>query len=419
MDLTPQPPLPQERGSQTREPDRSTGEGEHPARTVAEFFAGIGLIRAGLEQVGWSVQFANDIDESKFAMYRARFPDADWHYVVGDIHRLDVSLLPPVTLFTASFPCTDLSLAGGRRGVYHVESGAVWGFFRVIEGLSPSRRPPLVLLENVPAFLTSNKGADFGEVMLALNRLGYSVDTFMLDAVRFVPQSRQRLFVVGVRDGLLPAVHPDNSVAEVSDTRPPALVAYIRSRPNIRWRIRPLPPLPAHGPQLTDILEDLAHDDPRWWSDERAAYLLSQMSPRHRQIADTMIAQQSWSYGTAFRRMRHDKATGVTKSMAELRVDGLAGCLRTPKGGSAKQILFKAGFSEYQVRLLTPREAARLMGADDYPLPDSLDQALFGFGDAVVVPVVAWIARNYLNPVVDELGLPPLTRRAPVLSGLV
>jgi DNA (cytosine-5)-methyltransferase 1 len=89
--------------------------------------------------------------------------------------------------------------------------------------------------------------------------------------------------------------------------------------------------------------------------------------------------------------------------MAELRTDGIAGCLRTPRGGSGRQILFKAGKGEYFVRLLTPRECARLMGADDYRISGSLNQALFGFGDAVCVPVIEWIAGNYLNPVINEL----------------
>ena len=91
--------------------------------------------------------------------------------------------------------------------------------------------------------------------------------------------------------------------------------------------------------------------------------------------------------------------------MAELRTDGIAGCLRTPKGGSGRQILFKAGYGEYTARLLTPRECARLMGADEYKMSVPLNQALFGFGDAVCVPVVSWIAEHYLNPVVDELEL--------------
>ena len=85
--------------------------------------------------------------------------------------------------------------------------------------------------------------------------------------------------------------------------------------------------------------------------------------------------------------------------MAELRTDGIAGCLRTPRGGSGRQILFAAGNGRFSVRLLTPRECARLMGVDDFTIKASLNQALFGFGDAVCVPVVEWIAKNYLNPV--------------------
>ncbi len=180
--------------------------------------------------------------------------------------------------------------------------------------------------------------------------------------------------------------------------RPRALAEYMLAHQDtIRWRVRPLPPMPASGGTLTDILEDLPPDHPMWWSAERATYLLSQMSPAHRAVADQMIAGEEWSYGTVFRRMR------AGRSMAELRTDGIAGCLRTPKGGSAKQILFKAGRGEYHARLLTPREAARLMGADDYTLPDSLDAAYFGFGDAVCVPVIEWIATHYLNPLVNEL----------------
>lgn len=89
--------------------------------------------------------------------------------------------------------------------------------------------------------------------------------------------------------------------------------------------------------------------------------------------------------------------------MAELRTDGVAGCLRTPRGGSGRQILVKAGKGKFFARLVSPREAARLMGADDFKLNVPLNQALFGFGDAVCVPVIEWIAKHYLNPVVSEL----------------
>ena len=89
--------------------------------------------------------------------------------------------------------------------------------------------------------------------------------------------------------------------------------------------------------------------------------------------------------------------------MAEIRFDGIAGCLRTPKGGSARQILLQVGKGEVNVRLLTPRECARLMGAEDFNLSGTANEALFGFGDAVCVPVVTWIAENYLNPELSKI----------------
>jgi DNA (cytosine-5)-methyltransferase 1 len=368
-----------------------------PQRTVAEFFAGIGLMRLGLERQGWHVSFANDIDARKEAMYAAHFRDAEPHFVLGDVHALSAETTPDVTLATASFPCTDLSLAGARGGIHVRESSAFWGFTHALEEMG-ERRPPLVLLENVTGFLTSHRGADFRVAMQELNRLGYSVDAFILDAARFVPQSRQRLFVIGVQDALYEDSTPLPPDPLVSDVRPRALAKYIVAHlDTIGWRVRPLPPMPTSDVTLAEILEDLPLEHPMWWSAERATYLLSQMSPAHRATAERMIAGEEWSYGTVFRRMR------ARRSMAELRTDGIAGCLRTPKGGSAKQILFKAGHSEYHARLLTPREAARLMGAGAYTLPNSLDSAYFGFGDAVCVPAIEWIATHYLNPLVNEL----------------
>jgi DNA (cytosine-5)-methyltransferase 1 len=166
--------------------------------------------------------------------------------------------------------------------------------------------------------------------------------------------------------------------------------------PDINWRIRQLPSLPNLKPRLSDILQDLSPNSKMWWSRERAEYLLNQMSPKHRAQAEEMIRGSRVSYGTVFRRVRNDK------SMAELRTDGIAGCLRTPRGGSGRQILFAAGKGNFMVRLLSPRECARLMGADDFIIRTTINQALFGFGDAVCVPVIEWIGRNYLNRVWEE-----------------
>lgn len=376
-------------------------------RTVAEFFAGIGLMRLGLERAGWQTVFANDIDAEKEEMYRANFADAAQHFLLGDIHDLPASEVPTVALATASFPCNDLSLAGSRDGLQGKNSSAFWGLIEVLRGLR-NRRPPLVLIENVAGFLTSHEGRDFEDAMLALNDLGYAVDPFILDAAWFVPQSRQRLFVVGVKTKTTDAEVVEERFFE-SRVRPPALADFIFGHPDIDWKIRRLPDPPVGCKKLDDILDNLPDNAPEWWSKQRADYLLNQMSPRHRAIADQMIRGTRWSYGTVFRRIRN------AKSMAELRTDGLAGCLRTPRGGSGRQILFKGGKGRYYARLLTPRECARLMGADDFKIDVTLNQALFGFGDAVCVPAVEWIAINYLTPVWDELFAPAPTPRVPGL----
>lgn len=353
---------------------------------AAEFFAGIGLVRLALERQGWDVVFANDIDPAKAEMYRHNWPNDD-HLIVGDIHELNAADLPDCELFTASFPCNDLSIAGKWEGLNGKESSAFWGLIRLLRDLG-DRRPRLVLLENVVGFLMSHGGRDFETALQALNELGYAVDAVILNAVRWTPQSRARLFVIASKE------NGDDfpSLAFTSDARPEPLCQFINSHPDINRSLRPLPPLPKPRTKLADIVEDLPDDDSHWWNEERTEYFMNQLSERHRALADEMIYSTSVGYATAFRRVRKER------SMAELRTDGIAGCLRTPRGGSGRQILFKAGNGNRQVRLLTARECARLQGVpEEYVINVPLNQALFGFGDAVCVPVVEWIIANCLN----------------------
>jgi DNA (cytosine-5)-methyltransferase 1 len=379
-------------------------------KTVAEFFAGIGLMRIGLENAGWHIAFANDIDHDKWQMYKDHFGETG-EFIVEDIHKIKSSQVPTVSLATASFPCNDLSLAGARHGLAGVQSSAFWGFIDILKSMKRERRlPPLVLLENVTGFLTSHDGQDFEDALIALNDLGYAVDAFIIDAARFVPQSRQRLFVIGIKTRESYALNETPGFYE-SEVRPPALASFILMHPDIDWRIRDLSPLPKCSKRLADILEDLPLNHQMWWSRQRCDYMLNQMSPKHRAQADAMIRGDTMRYGTVFRRVRNGK------SMAELRTDGIAGCLRTPRGGSGRQILLAAGKGRFAVRLLTPRECARLMGAEDFVLKVSLNQALFGFGDAVCVPVIEWIGHNYLTPIWSEEyadGAPPRLTEAGV-----
>ena len=322
-------------------------------------------------------------------MYKANFPSED--YSREDIHDLKGADIPSALLATACFPCTDLSLAGERRGLRGSQSGAFWGFTRLLDEMG-KRKPPLVVIENVPGFLTAHNGQDFRSAVAELNQLGYRCDPIFVDAVHFVPQSRCRLFLIAALDRLriLPPLS-DAVLFEESLLRPPKLAAAINGNRDFLWSLQALPRPPSLTASLRDVIENLPDSHEHWWSQERIDYLLAQMKPEHKRAVDILARGRAFDYATVYRRMRYKR------SMAEVRVDGISGCLRTPRGGSSRQILLKLGRNTIKVRHMTAREYARLQGVDDtYEIDVSLNQGLFGFGDAVCVPVIRWIAVNSL-----------------------
>ena len=358
---------------------------------AAEFFAGIGLVRIGLEAAGFAVRWANDYDADKREMYARHFRDrkGTHTFVQGDVAAVTGGDLPDdLSLAWASFPCTDLSLAGWRRGLQGTQSSTFWHFTRVLDELGP-RRPPVVALENVVGLATSHGGDDLAAAIGELNRLGYSVDVLTLDARRFVPQSRPRLFLVGAvepppdepgQDG---ALRPDWLQAPFGD---PLLTTHRAALPE--------PPAPLTA-GLARTVQRIPAGDPRWWDAKATQAFLGSLSPVQAGRLDALRRGRAASYRTAYRRTRQ----GVP--VWEIRPDDVAGCLRTARGGSSKQALVKAGRGEVRVRWMTPREYARLMGAGDYRLGGlRRNQALYGFGDAVCVPAVAWLAEHYLMPLV-------------------
>lgn len=370
-----------------------------PEKTAADFFAGIGLVGAGLRRSGWRVEYAVDYDDDKRKMYEAHFGKG--HYHVKDVGDVSAEEVPDVTLIHASFPCTDTSLAGGRAGIDNGESASFWKFVRVLEELG-KRRPPLVMLENVEGLLTSNDNQDIKAVLEALCDLGYAVDLMLIDASHFVPQSRVRLFIVGARrDEKQDALEQEMILQRSGDIRPSKIRNVMKENADLNWYIREVPDFPKRRATVADIVDESAE----WWKRDRTDYLFSQMFERHKEKVRRMMEKDEWSYGTVFRRTR--KREGKRQSTAELRTDGIAGCLRTPKGGSARQILFRAGRGRYDARLLNGRECARLMGVPDYKIKEDLrlNQVLWGFGDAVCASVTEWLAEHYLNPTLEEMTL--------------
>lgn len=360
---------------------------------VLEFFAGIGLARLGLEKAGFHVAWSNDFEADKKTMYDGHFKDAergnDHKFVLGDVGAIQAADLPVgAAVAWASSPCTDLSLAGGRAGLAGTASGTFWHFIRLLRELGESR-PEAVVLENVTGLATSHGGDDITAAIKAFNILGYSVDVLAIDARRFVPQSRPRLFLVGAQNP------PDFEEAAASDLRPEWL-QWIYSDPALRTHRADLPSLPKlllEG--LGEYIEDIPLGDERWWDRKRTALFEGSLSPTQRDRVNVMKRSGSIKYRTAYRRTRNGVAVW------EVRPDDVSGCLRTARGGSSKQAVVRMGNGRLQVRWMTPREYANLMGAGEYDLSLARsNQALFGFGDAVAVPAVDWLARNYLLPLV-------------------
>ena len=156
----------------------------------------------------------------------------------------------------------------------------------------------------------------------------------------------------------------------------------------------PQAPVPRNS-DLTSLLEP-DHAVP-WRKPEQTRALLSQMNPSHRAHVDAAVRSGERRIGAVFRRIRVENGRRVQR--AEVRFDGLAGCLRTPRGGSSRQLLLVIEGGRARSRWISGREGARLMGlTDDYILPQAATSALHVIGDGVAAPVVRFLAEQLLEP---------------------
>jgi DNA (cytosine-5)-methyltransferase 1 len=357
-----------------------------------EFFAGGGMARVGLGPA-WSCLFANDIDETKARTYAANF-GAD-HLRRADVWTLQGADLPGrADLAWASSPCQDVSLAGTRQGLSGQRSSAFWGFWRLMRQLQDEGRLPRgIAIENVVGLLTSHGGADFAAVCEALAELGYAFGALEIDAALFVPQSRPRMFLVAALEPPALLAGPGPGAFHGPAVR--QAFAGLPAPLQRRWCWWRLPQPARRNADLADILEA---DDATAWMDRAATdRLIALMAPVHRAKLDQALAAGGRQVGAVFRRTRWEG--GRRMQRAEARFDGLAGCLRTPAGGSSRQFVLVAEAGKVRARLLTAREAARLMGlGDDYLLPPSASAGLHVSGDGVCVPAVRHLAEHLLEP---------------------
>lgn len=348
---------------------------------AADFFAGSGLVTLGLS-VGFDTVWANDIDAKKAAVYRANHGHN--HFQLGDISDVDGNSLPEVDLAWASSPCQDLSLAGKMAGLGASRSGMFWEWIRVL-GEMP-KLPQIICLENVMGLVSANSGEHFVVLHQALSGLGYRSGAMMLDAQHWLPQSRKRIFVVGILKQF--------GSLELEDVGPnwlhPSAVRHAMSlvKHPVWWKM-PLPK--GRRFNLDQVIEwDLPPH-------EASNALISLIPEKHKTQLDKIVnhSKSLRHVFPAYRRTRNGK------QVLELRFDGCSGCLRTAEGGSSRQFLVLAENDDLYVRLMHSSEAAKLMGApDSYILPGSDNEVYTAMGDAVAVPVVRHLAEKLFSPLV-------------------
>jgi DNA (cytosine-5)-methyltransferase 1 len=392
--------------------------------TSAEFFCGAGMARAGLGD-SWQCVFANDNDEAKAASYIANWGAEGLR--VDDVARLTASDIPGCPdMAWASPPCQDLSLAGDREGLRGMRSGAFWPFMELMRGLrAEGRAPRLIVIENVVGLLTSHRGQYFEAVISALVAANYRFGALQIDAELFVPQSRERVFIIGVDADLrIPAelLTDKPTPFHSSPFHPPPLVAVCDPLPDPRWVEQRHPlrvplwwqlPVP---PVRNTTFADLIEGEPtgvRWLTPAQTERLMAMMSPGNLAKVEAAKYAGKRMVGGLYKRMRDEPGGRVQR--AEVRFDDVAGCLRMPTGGSSRQTIMIVEGETVRTRLLSPREAARLMGLpDEYVLPEKYNDAYGLMADGVVVPVVRHLAEHILEPVLlseddedSERGLLP------------
>jgi len=322
-----------------------------------DLFAGIGGLRIGFQGIGGHCVFTSEWDRFAQETYRANFRDN--HKLHGDVREFseDPELIPEHDVLLGGFPCQPFSLAGVSKknalGLPHGFMCDTQGtlFFDTAQIIA-HHQPAAFVLENVKNLEGHDKGRTFATIMHALeNELGYHVQARVISSASWVPQKRERIFIVGFRE-----------------------------KTAFNLRELEIPPV-AEGPKLGSILE--AHD---------------QVDPK-----DT-LTPRLWEYLQEYRKKHEARGNGFGYSL--FGPDDVARTLSARYHKDGSEILIAQ--EGRRPRRLTPQECARLMGFDRgerrWSIPVSDTQAYRQFGNAVVVPVVEFLANAMKDHLANALG---------------
>ena len=324
-----------------------------------DLFAGIGGFRIAMEAAGGECVFTSEIDRWCQQTYTANFETN--HPVLGDIREVHEDSIPDFDVLVAGFPCQPFSIAGvsKKRALGQPEGFACdtqGTLFFDIARILAARRPRAFLLENVRNLVSHDGGRTFAVIHETLEQeLGYNVNWRILNAAHWLPQHRQRIFIVGFREP---------TTFDFDDL--------------------PVPDLP--GPTIGSILH------PEDGSERNGEpYICGPMGKVHKKY---ILTQHLWDYLRAYAR-RH-KARGNGFGFGLVGPDDVSRTLSARYYKDGSEILVKRG-ARARPRRLTPRECARLMGFDQlaqdaFAIPVSDTQAYRQFGNAVAVPAATAVA---------------------------
>lgn len=352
---------------------------EAGAFTFIDLFAGIGGLRRGFETIGGKCVYTCEWDRYSQQTYRANFPN-DAHEIVGDIREVNAVDIPAHDVLLAGFPCQPFSIAGvSKKNALNRPHGFACEtqgtLFFDVERIIAHHRPRAFLLENVKNLVNHDSGRTFQVIRDVLTRkLGYHISFRVIDAKSWVPQHRERIFIVGFRDGA------DFSFANMKV-------------PDV-----------LKGPKLSSILH------PENGTEKEEVRFTS--GPSAKVVDKFTLTPHLWKYLQDYAEKHRAQGNGFGFGL--FGPDDIARTLsaRYYKDGSEILIRKKSG----SPRRLTPRECARLMGFDapgesDWKIPVSDMQAYKQFGNSVVVPAVTAVARHMLPHILEAMS-PPTRKRA-------
>ncbi|QSX78932.1 DNA (cytosine-5-)-methyltransferase [Agrilutibacter solisilvae] len=343
--------------------------------TFIDLFAGIGGLRTAFEKQGGKCVFTSEWDAYARKTYAANFHDGPDHVFAGDITAVHEKDVPDHDVLLAGFPCQPFSIAGVSKknalGRPHGFADKTQGtlFFDVARIIA-EKRPKAFLLENVKNLVSHDKGRTFSTIVDVLkNELGYHVKTKVINGKHFVPQHRERIIIVGFRD------------SEEFD-----------------WQGLSLPAFDT-GPKLASILHKQDGTEPAEW------HCLE--GKKGKVTANYTLSDKLWEYLQGYAAKHRDKGNGFGFGLVTGKDTTRTLSARYYKDGS--EILVSQG-PKRNPRRLTPRECARLMGFDDnFRIPVSDTRAYKQFGNSVVVPVIAEVAR-VMAPFIKEENAAPRKR---------